>query len=239
MNPDLLTRRVFKPLVFLLCLLPAAWLAAGVLGWPGAPLGANPIEKIQDTLGIWGLRFLLLTLAVTPLREIGGWPRLHGFRRMLGLYAFFYVSSHFLFYLFVDQGINWRSWLEDIAKRPFITAGFTAFLLLLPLALTSTRRAMRRLGRRWQRLHRLVYVAGTLGCVHFWWQVKADIREPLVYAAILALLFGWRLWRARDRARKSALAESAVAARAARGEQDTRENQDAPRRGPPADPLLQ
>ncbi|HEY5559672.1 MAG TPA: protein-methionine-sulfoxide reductase heme-binding subunit MsrQ [Steroidobacteraceae bacterium] len=197
---DTLTRRVFKPLVFLLCLLPAAWLVAGIANWPPASLGANPVETIQDTLGIWGLRLLLATLAVTPLRELGGWPRVLAFRRMLGLYAFFYITLHFLFYLFVDQASDWRQLLADVVKRPYITAGFTALLLLIPLALTSTRRAMRRLGRRWQKLHRLVYVAVVLGCVHFWWQVKADIREPVVYAAITAVLLGWRLqhyWRRR------------------------------------------
>jgi methionine sulfoxide reductase heme-binding subunit len=212
---DILQRRVFKPLVFLLCLLPAAWLVAGLAGWPSASLGANPVEKIQDTLGIWGLRLLLVTLAVTPLRELGGWPRVLAFRRMLGLYAFFYIALHFLFYLFVDQAFDWRQLLADVAKRPYITAGFTAFLLLVPLAATSTRRAMRRLGRRWQKLHRLVYVAAILGCVHFWWQVKADVREPLVYAAITALLLGWRLHR-RHR-RRAAQAEDSGPARLARG----------------------
>lgn len=212
---DILQRRVFKPLVFLLGLLPAAWLVAGLAGFPPASLGANPVEKIQDTLGIWGLRLLLVTLAVTPLRELGGWPRLLAFRRMLGLYAFFYVALHFLFYLFVDQAFDWRQLLADVAKRPYITAGFTAFVLLVPLAVTSTRRAMRRLGRRWQKLHRLVYVAAILGCVHFWWQVKADVREPLVYAAITALLLGWRLRRHRQR--RAAQAQGSAPARLARG----------------------
>jgi len=203
MNADFLTRRVAKPLVFLLCLMPAAWLVArivalqigGIGGWQPESLGANPVETVQDTLGIWGLRLLLVTLAVTPLRVIGGWPRALLFRRMLGLFAFFYIALHFLWYLFVDQALDWPQLLTDVAKRPYITAGFTAFVLLVPLAATSTKRAMRRLGRRWQKLHRLVYGAAILGCVHFWWQVKADIREPLVYAAIAALLLGWRLWR--------------------------------------------
>lgn len=237
MTADRLTRRVAKPLVFLLCLLPAAWILAGIAGRYGVSLGANPIEKTQDTLGIWGLRLLLITLAVTPLREILGWPRLQLFRRMLGLFGFFYVTAHFLFYLFVDQGIDWRLWVEDIAKRPFITVGFTAFLLLLPLALTSTRRAMRRLGRRWQRLHRLVYVAALLGCWHFWWQVKADVREPLVYAAILAVLLGWRAWQARLRSRR---ADASVrVARGRHGGQDAGQDQRAAGRGAPADLLSQ
>jgi sulfoxide reductase heme-binding subunit YedZ len=200
-STDYRVRRYAKPVVFLLCLLPAVWLAAGILALQSGDtsaasaraLGANPVEKIQDTLGIWGLRFLLLTLALTPLRVIGGWPRLQLFRRMLGLV--------------VDQAFDWRQLGADVVKRPYITAGFTAFLLLVPLAATSTQRAMRRLGRRWTRLHRLVYAAAILGCVHFWWQVKADIREPLVYAAIAALLLGWRLWRARRR-RHAAVAAS-------------------------------
>ncbi len=209
MDRDRLARRYAKPLVFLACLLPAAWLAAGVVavlaGSPDAAaardLGANPVEKVQDTLGIWGLRFLLATLLVTPLRVLGGWPRLLLFRRMLGLFAFAYIGLHFLWYLFVDQAFDWAQLLADVAKRPYITAGFTAFLLLVPLAATSTQAAMRRLGRRWQSLHRLVYPAAVLGCVHFWWQVKADIREPLVYAALAALLLGWRAVRARRRRR--------------------------------------
>lgn len=199
MQADRLSRRIEKPLVFTLCLLPLAWLAAGLLGWPAASLGANPVEKIQDTLGIWGLRLLLATLAVTPLREWTGRARLMAFRRMLGLFAFTYLASHFLFYLLVDQGLDWPSLLEDIAKRPFITAGFLAFLLLSPLAATSTKRAMRRMGRRWQRLHRLVYPAAILGCTHFYWQVKADVREPLVYILALSVLLGWRVHRYRRR----------------------------------------
>jgi sulfoxide reductase heme-binding subunit YedZ len=224
-NTDRATRWVAKPLVFLLCLLPAGWLLAGLAGWPGASLGANPVEKIQDTLGIWGLRFLLTTLAVTPLRELIGWPRLLGFRRMLGLFAFFYVSMHFLFYLLVDQSLDWRVLLEDIAKRPFITVGFTALLLLIPLAVTSTKRAMRRLGRRWQRLHRLIYPAAILGCTHFYWQVKADIGEPLVYILVLAVLLGWRLYRHRRLARRG------------RAEQDTRQYQQSTGAGLPVEPL--
>jgi sulfoxide reductase heme-binding subunit YedZ len=211
MDRDRLARRYVKPLVFLLCLLPAAWLLAGLValqtGDPASAaaraLGANPVEKVQDTLGIWGLRFLLVTLAVTPLRFLAGWPWLLLFRRMLGLFAFAYIALHFLWYLFVDQALDWAQLLADVAKRPYITAGFTAFLLLVPLAVTSTQAAMRRLGRRWQALHRLVYPAAVLGCVHFWWQVKADIREPIVYAAIAALLLGWRTvraWRRRARA---------------------------------------
>ena len=232
-NADRATRWIAKPLLFLLCLLPAGWLLAGLADltgfahFPAATLGANPVDKIQDTLGIWGLRLLLATLAVTPLREILGWPRLFLFRRMLGLFAFFYVSMHFLWYLLVDQGLDWRLWIEDIAKRPYITVGFTALLLLIPLAVTSTKRAMRRMGRRWQRLHRLIYPAAILGCTHFYWQVKADIREPLVYALVLAALLGWRLYRNRQRAGRR------------RTEQDAGQYQRAARTGLPAEPLTE
>ncbi len=223
MNADTVTRRIAKPLVFSLCLLPLAWLAAGILQWSGADLGANPVEKVQDTLGIWGLRLLLLTLAVTPLREIGGWPRLQAFRRMLGLFGFAYVALHFLWYLFVDQVFDWRQLAADVVKRPYITLGFTALVLLVPLAWTSTNRAMRRLGRRWQKLHRLVYPAAVLGCVHFWWQVKADVREPLVYALAAAVLLGWRVhrhWR-----RRSVPGRSTPAAAGARREGDAGQDQ--------------
>jgi len=238
MNTDRASRLIAKPLVFLLCLLPVAWLAAGILGWPAASLGANPIEKIQDTLGIWGLRLLLVTLTVTPLRDWSGWARLLGFRRMLGLFAFFYLALHFLFYLFVDQSLDWRLLLEDIAKRPYITVGFTALLLLAPLAATSTKRAMRRLGRRWQRLHRLVYPAAILGCTHFYWQVKADNREPLVYILVLAALLGWRVHRYRSRRAASVAAEAAASGSAAlagrrRAEHDARQYQQTTRAGLP------
>jgi sulfoxide reductase heme-binding subunit YedZ len=232
MLADTLTRRVAKPIVFVLCLLPLLWLLAGIAGWAGADLGANPVEKIQDTLGIWGLRLLLATLAVTPLRVIGGWSRLHLFRRMLGLFAFAYILLHFLFYLFVDQALDWRQLVADIIKRPYITVGFAALILLVPLAVTSTRRAMRRMGRRWQTLHRLVYPAAVLGCVHFWWQVKADVREPLIYVAFAALLLGWRVagwWR-----RRQARAVSSPArARSSRADRDAGQNQDAAGPGSP------
>ncbi len=233
LGADRVTRWIAKPLVFLSCLLPLGWLLAsladlqGLLQLPAASLGANPIEEIQDTLGVWGLRMLLATLAVTPLREILGWSRLLAFRRMLGLFAFFYITMHFLWYLLVDQGLDWRLWVEDIAKRPFITVGFSALLLLIPLAVTSTKRAMRRLGRRWQKLHRLVYPAAILGCTHFYWQVKADVREPLVYILVLGALLGWRVYRFRQKARRG------------RAEQDARQNQQAARSGLPVQPLPQ
>ncbi len=237
MHADTLIRRIAKPIVFLFCLLPLAWSVAGVFGRFGVDLGANPVETIQDTLGIWGLRLLLVTLVVSPLREIAGLPKLLLFRRMLGLFAFAYVLLHFLFYLFVDQALDWRQLLADIAKRPYITVGFAALLMLVPLAVTSTRGAMRRLGRRWQLLHRLVYVATVLGCVHFWWQVKADVREPLVYAAIAGVLLGWRGWRAiRRRARA---ATSAAPARGARPERDARQDEQAAKAGAPVHGLAE
>jgi sulfoxide reductase heme-binding subunit YedZ len=241
-DADYRTRRYAKPVVFILCLLPAAWLAAGIVALASGDaataaaraLGANPVEKVQDTLGIWGLRFLLATLTVTPLRVLGGWPQLQHFRRMLGLFAFFYVALHFLWYLFVDQASDWSQLLHDVAKRPYITAGFSAFLLLIPLAATSTRRAMRRLGRRWQKLHRLAYLATALGCVHYWWQVKADIREPLVYAAVATLLLGWRLHRAwRRRQAGGATPRSDARARGERRERDPGKNRQAVEAGSP------
>lgn len=194
-----LVRFVLKPVVFAACLVPFALLALRTLGSFGLGFGPNPVEDILETLGKTGLNLLLVTLTVTPLRQVTGWGHWMRFRRMLGLFAFAYLLTHFVFYIAVDQGLDWRTVVEDVAKRPFITAGFAALLLLVPLALTSTQRAMRALGRRWQRLHRLVYVAAFLGCVHYYWQVKADVREPLVYFAILAVLLGWRWWKRRGR----------------------------------------
>jgi len=185
--------RIPKALVFLLCLVPLAKLALEIFGVAGMSLGANPIEELIHRLGIWGLNFLLITLAVTPLRRLTGKSWLLRFRRMLGLFAFFYVLMHFLTYAGLDQRFDLSVIFEDIAERPFITVGFTAFLLLIPLAATSTNAMMKRLGRRWQKLHRLVYVSAILGVVHFYWQVKLDTLEALVYAAILAVLLGYRL----------------------------------------------
>jgi sulfoxide reductase heme-binding subunit YedZ len=197
--------RHLKPLLFLLCTLPLAWLVLRAFGVAGASLGANPVDELQDELGEWALRFLLLTLCVTPLAVTLRKPWLVGLRRMLGLFAFTYVALHLANWLVLDQWFDLRAVAADIAKRPYITVGMASFLLLIPLAVTSTAGWMRRLGRRWHRLHRLVYPAAILGCVHFWWQVKADWREPFVYAAVLALLLGWRIRRARMR-RSSAAA---------------------------------
>ena len=187
--------RGLKALLFLLCLVPLVKLALELFGVAGTSLGANPVEELIHRFGIWGLNFLLITLAVTPLRFLTGRNWLIRFRRMLGLFAFFYILMHFLTYAGLDQRFDLAVILEDIAERPFITIGFIAFLLLIPLAVTSTNRMMKRLGRRWQKLHRLVYVIAVLGVWHFYWQVKLDTLEPVIYAAILAVLLGYRVWR--------------------------------------------
>jgi sulfoxide reductase heme-binding subunit YedZ len=186
-------RLIWKPLVFAACLLPFGLVVGDILNITGT-LGANPVEEILDRFGNWGLRFIMITLAVTPLRRLTGWNWLTRFRRMLGLFTFFYVLLHFLTWLILDQGVLLAAIIEDIAKRPFITIGFAAFLLLIALAATSTNGMRRRLGRRWQTLHNSVYVIAILGVWHYWWQVKQDITEPAIYAAILAVLLGLRLW---------------------------------------------
>ena len=163
-------------------MLPGAWLASDFLR---NRLGANPIEEVVHRLGWWGLVFLMLSLAVTPVRRLTGWNRLVQHRRFVGLVAFAYVTAHFLSYVVLDQFFAWSYILEDIVERPFIMSGFAAWLLLIPLAIPSTRRWIRRLGRRWVKLHRLVYVAGALGVLHFYWKVKADTREPLIFAMVL------------------------------------------------------
>ena len=209
-------RRYAKPVLFVVCLLPLAWLAARAFGIAGASLGANPVDEIQDRLGQWGLRLLLLTLCVTPLAVTLRKPWLVALRRMLGLYAFAYVTLHFANWLVLDRWLDGPAIVADVAKRPYVTAGFAAFALLVPLAATSTSGWMRRLGRRWHRLHRLIYLAAILGCVHYWWQVKADWREPLVYAAMLAALLGWRARRAlTPRKVPAALPEAAASGRPA------------------------
>jgi len=181
----------------------AALTPLAILGWQfwdvystqSDALGADPVAEIEHRLGLWALRFLMLTLAVTPLRQLTGQPILVRFRRMLGLYTFAYACLHFSAYLVLDLRGYWTQVFEDIAKRPYITVGFTAWLLLLPLAVTSTKGWIKRLGRNWGRLHTLVYAVGVLAVLHFWWLVKSDIREPLLYAAILTALLGWRGWK--------------------------------------------
>jgi len=189
------SRTLLKPVVFSLCLLPLALLVYD--GFTGG-LGVNPIEAVTHRTGDWTLRLLLATLALTPLRRLSGWAWPLRLRRMVGLFAFFYACLHLLTYLWLDQFFAWGRIVEDVIERPFITLGMLAFLGLVPLALTSTRGMQRRLGRRWKTLHRLVYPVAILGVLHFWWLVKADVREPLVYALILAALLGVRLagwWR--------------------------------------------
>ena len=161
---------------------------------PDFGLGANPIEELLHQLGRWGLKMLLLTLAVTPLRRWTGWNWLLRFRRMLGLFAFFYITLHFLTYFILDQSLDVRLVIEDVIERPYITLGMTGLLLLIPLALTSTKGMMRRLGKRWQKLHRLVYVIAIVGVWHFYWQVKLDTLDAIIYVLVLAILLGTRVY---------------------------------------------
>jgi sulfoxide reductase heme-binding subunit YedZ len=182
-----------KPLFFLLCLLPLAHLVWDTLH---DALGTDPVAQLEHRSGDWALRLLLATLAITPLRRVTGWHKAIRFRRMLGLFAFFYATVHLTIYAAIDLGGFWSQLLGEIAKRPYITLGFSAWLLLIPLAITSTQGMMRRLGRRWQRLHRLVYIAALLGVLHFLWLVKADHREPVIYLGVLLGLMLWRVpWR--------------------------------------------
>jgi methionine sulfoxide reductase heme-binding subunit len=202
-----------KPIVFVASLGPAAWLVWAALT---NNLSANPLSDITNETGVWTLRFLCTTLAITPLRRLTGWNAAIRFRRMAGLFAFFYGTLHFLTYVIADRfaaldfpdGILALSTVrnlaksvgEDIYKRPFITVGFTALMTMLPLAVTSTAGMIRRLGgRRWNQLHRLVYASATAGVIHYWWLVKADVSRPQAYAIVVALLLGFRLWWARRR----------------------------------------
>lgn len=182
--------RVIKPIIFVLCLLPLVLL---FVNFYLDELGANPFEVLTRSTGEWTLRFLLMTLAMTPLRQLTGsaWPlRL---RRMLGLYSFFYVCVHLMTYIILDHFFDWDEILKDIIKRPYITFGMLAFTLLIPLAMTSTKKMMKRLGKRWKSLHKLIYVIAILGVLHFLLLVKADLREPIIYAFILSSLFMVRL----------------------------------------------
>jgi len=198
-------RRIWKPLVFLISLVPAVLVITDAFELTGR-LGANPVEEIQDRFGIWALRFIMVTLAVTPLRRLTGWNWLARFRRMFGLFTFFYVLMHFLTWLILDQGVLLAAILEDLTERPFITIGFSALVLLTALAATSTDGMRRRFGRRWQTLHNATYLIAILGVWHYWWQVKKDISEPLLYAVILSVLLGARAWWQWRRRRKQAIA---------------------------------
>ena len=205
-----LTSKWTKPAIFLLCLAPVGrliWLAFH------AGLTANPIEFITHQTGDWILIFLVLTLSITPARQILKQPDLIRFRRMLGLFAFFYASLHFSIWIGIDKFFDWREMLTDVGKRRFITVGFTGFVLLIPLAITSTKGWIRRLGgKRWQKLHRLVYVTAVAGVVHYYWLVKSDVTKPVRYGVIVLLLLGYRAVMARRRkeSRSAATAPSLV-----------------------------
>lgn len=187
----LLTSKWTKVAVFLVCLIPFGGLLWRILH---NNLGANPVEFIQHATGDWTLRFLVFTLSITPLRKLLHLPDLIRFRRMLGLFAFFYVSLHFLTYLGPDQSFSLSAMWKDVAKRPFITVGFLGFVLLIPLALTSTAGWIRRLGgKRWQQIHRAIYVTAVCGVIHYYWLVKSDVRKPLFYGALVGILLLWRL----------------------------------------------
>ena len=182
---------VIKPILFSVCLVP---FLALVIGAVNNTLGTNPVETMTHETGEWTLRFLLVTLAITPLRRLSGKSWLIKLRRMLGLYAFFYACLHFMTYIWFDQYFDWMEVIRDVPKRPFITVGFTAFVLLIPLAVTSNNKMMRRLKKNWVKLHKLVYVIAVLGVLHFLWLVKADTLEPLIYASILLILLGYRAY---------------------------------------------
>ena len=189
---SILTSKWTKVIVFVACLVPA---------WHGLPgsgfhndLTADPIQFITHTTGDWTLRFVIITLAITPLRKILHLPQLIRFRRMFGLFAFFYGCLHFSTWIGLDKFFDWREMWKDVLKRPFITVGFAGFVLMIPLAITSTAGMIRRLGgRRWQRLHRLIYVTAVAGVIHYYWLVKSDVRKPLFYGFLVALLLAWRL----------------------------------------------
>lgn len=190
-----------KPPLFVAALLPLVFL---VYGFFTDNLGANPIEKILHETGFWALTFLMITLSVTPLKRISGWNKLNLLRRPLGLFAFFYVVLHFAVYLGLDRFFEWQEIVDDVSKRPYITVGFSAFLMLIPLAVTSTKGWIRKLGKKWTKLHRLVYVIAVFGVIHFWWLVKKDISEPLIFAVVLTVLLAFRIYYAKKkRAAKS------------------------------------
>ena len=192
--------KLAKPAVFVAALAPFAWLAFRALT---GRLSVNPIEDLTLTTGIWALRMLVLTLAITPLRRLTGWNRLVQYRRMLGLFAFFYAALHLTVY-FLDQGFALKFILADIAKRPFITMGMIALTLMLPLAITSTKGWIRRLGKKWQLLHRLIYISGMAAVIHYLWKVKITTGSPVYYAVIVAALLAFRVfWAVRQNRKKS------------------------------------
>jgi sulfoxide reductase heme-binding subunit YedZ len=224
-----LTERGVRISAFLLSLVPLGLLIRDALL---GRLGANPVEELTHRTGWWTLTFLALTLTVTPARRLIGWGPLIKLRRMLGLFAFFYASLHFIVYLVIDQFFAVDFILEDIGERPYITVGLTAFVLLIPLAVTSTKRMIRRIGgRRWNLLHSLVYVSAGLGVLHFLWLVKADTREPTIFATVLVVLLGYRLVAERVRRSRLARASRAVAAPKRQARRELRERAGAPSAG--------
>lgn len=196
MTVDRRYRFLYKPAVFAASLLPFGWLVCCLFGWLGFSAGVDPVKFLELECGQTAINFIFITLLVTPVRQLAGLPHLVRLRRMLGLFAFFYVMLHFTVYVVLDLEFDWRMLGADIVKRPYITVGFTALLMLIPLAVTSTNGMMRRLGRRWTKLHRLIYVIAALGVWHYYWQEKKDVREPLLYAAVLVLLLCYRAVRA-------------------------------------------
>jgi sulfoxide reductase heme-binding subunit YedZ len=208
-----LVRRVLKPVVFLACLGPAGWLLYRAL-W--GSLGVNPLETLTNETGIWTLRLLVATIAITPIRWLTKWNPIINFRRMIGLFAFFYGTVHFFIYFLFDRSLMLDGLWEDIVLRPYITVGFTAFVLMIPLALTSTKGWIRRLGGpRWNLLHKLVYASASLGVLHYWWKVKLDVTNPMIYAAIVGVLLGWRAVKAiarRNESRRRTARASALSA---------------------------
>ena len=182
-----------KVAVFIVCFIPAAWLVFAVLT---DRLSADPIKDITQDTGSWALRLLLVTLCITPLRKLTGWSSVIRYRRMLGLFAFFYGFLHFLTYVWLDQFFSVSDMLRDVYKRPFITAGFTGFIVMVPLAITSTKNWIMRLGgKRWQLLHRLTYISGIAGVLHYLWLVKSDVERPLIYGVLLSFLLGFRVFQ--------------------------------------------
>lgn len=185
---------IVKPAVLLVCLVPMAVLIRATFA---NELGANPLETIRDTTGLWTLRFLMFALAITPLRKITKWHSLSRFRRMFGLFAFFHAFLHFITYVWLDQFFDVNEMVEDLTRRPFIMAGYASFIVLIPLAVTSTKKWIGRLGgKRWQMLHRLVYIAAIAGVLHYYWRVKLDVLNPIAYGVLLAALLGFRAWHA-------------------------------------------
>ena len=207
MTQTQLVRRVLKPVVFAAALSPFLWLVYNAF-W--GDLGVNPIETITNETGIWTLRLLAITIAITPIRWLTRWNPIITFRRMIGLFAFFYGTTHFLIYFILDRSLMFDGLWEDIVKRPYITVGFTAFVLMIPLAITSTKGWIRRLGgQRWNLLHKLVYISASLGVLHYFWKVKLDVTNPLIYAAIVAGLLGWRVVKAFNKRQAATAARTA------------------------------